>query len=297
MHNENNPKSLVGDQINNFIKDRSGVLWIATHNGLSYLSQKNLKFNSISSFENNNINIPALSKLDTKAIVQTENGTLWIGTDDGLFATLNPGNISSSNKYNKFFSENIWCLTADNQNNLWIGTYGSGLYQFNYKTNKLLKIDLLGDMIKSSSKYFVKSVLTDNKNNLWVGYWGVGLARINQVSKKVNYWNHVKSDKGSLSHDDVWVLYQDSKSRVWVGTNGGGLNLFDGSNDGKFYHINYDQNNPGGLSSNSIYSITESKLTTNEHNYTILWVGTNNGLNKLTIDNTKKYIIERDQKY
>ena len=47
-------------------------------------------------------------------------------------------------------------------------------------------------MIKSSSKYFVKSVLTDNNNNLWVGYWGVGLSRINPVSKKINYWNHVK---------------------------------------------------------------------------------------------------------
>jgi len=126
----------------------------------------------------------------------------------------------------------------------------------------------------------------DNKNNLWIGYWGAGLVRLNTKTGEIKNWLHNADDPYSLSHDDVWIIYQDSKNRLWIGTNGGGLNLFEDSNGGKFYRLSADKNNPDGLSSNSIYSIIESKNKIPENNTTTLWVGTNNGLNKLVINNS-----------
>ena len=289
VYDKDDPQSIVSNQINNIIKDRSGVLWIATHNGLSYFSDKNIKFNNTLPFAENHFDSGELSKLNTKAIAQTEDGTLWFGTDNGLYSSKFSNKIFENTKKTKLPEENIWTLAADTDNNLWIGTYGFGLYQLNYKTNQLSQINVIDDFIKSSSRNFIKSVFVDNENNVWIGYWGVGLARINTSTSKTNYWRHNTTDASSLSHDDVWVIYQDSKNRIWIGTNGGGISLFDEQNGGIFYRLSYDLKNKNGLSSNSIYSIAESKQKKNpDDNTTTLWVGTNNGLNKLVINNNNK---------
>lgn len=288
VNDKDDPNSIVGSQINNLLKDRSGVLWIATHNGLSYFSDKNIKFNGSFSFGHNYFDPGQLSKLNTKAIAQTEDGSLWFGTDNGLYHSNSSKNVFEKIKKTKLSEENIWCLASGNDDDLWVGTYGFGLYRFNYKTNQVSRINVIDDIIKSSSRNFVKSVFVDNKNNVWIGYWGVGLARLNAATNKTDYWNHDKSDANSLSHDDVWVIYQDSKNRIWIGTNGGGISLFDEQKTGKFFRLSYDQKNNRGLSSNSIYSITESKRrNNNDISATTLWIGTNNGLNKLIINNNK----------
>lgn len=100
---------------------------------------------------------------------------------------------------------------------------------------------------------------------------------------------HSNDDTTSLSFDDVWIIFKDSKKRMWFGTNGGGLNLFDESQN-KFLHFTTDKYSQIQLSSNSIYSICESKIY-KEINKTILWIGTNNGLNKIVIDETDNNLL------
>ncbi len=285
-YDKNDMRSVVSNQINNVLKDRSGVLWVASHNGLSYLSTKNIKFNNTSSFAENYFNSGELNKLNIKAVAQTPDGQLWFGTDHGLYQSGLLKKGIEPNKNTKLKSENIWALSAGPNNDLWIGTYGYGLIRFNYASNQLSQINVIDDVIKSSSRDFVKSLLVDNKDNLWIGYWGVGLARLNTSTNKVNHWHHFTDKPNSLSHDDVWVIYQDSKDRIWIGTNGGGLNFFDEQNGGIFYRFSHDPKNKNGLSSNSVYSIAESKHNnTTDENTTILWIGTNDGLNKLVINN------------
>ena len=297
LSDKENPNSLTSNQVNNIIKDRSGVLWIATDNGLSYFSQKSIKFNNSLLFSDRSVDLNKLDKLNVKAITKSSDGTLWIGTDNGLYFSSNVNGKLLLKKHSALASENIWSLTAGNSNDLWIGTYGSGLFHLNYKTNQLTGHDILLGVIKSTSRNFVKSVFKDDKNNLWIGYWGVGLAKLNLSTGKVQNWLHQKDNMNSLSHDDVWTIFQDSKKRIWIGTNGGGLNLYDESNGGKFSHYSFKEGSKNSLSSNSVYSIVESKNKNFGNNNTILWVGTSNGLNKLVINNSdSKNISQSDVK-
>lgn len=284
-----NTNSVMSNQINNIFKDRSGVLWIATDNGLCYFSQKNVKFNNSLFYSDNYFETEELNNLNVKAITKTPENNLWLGTEKGLYKLINSGRKIKIIKHPDLMSENIWTLSAGNSSDVWIGTYGAGLFNLNYKTNRLKKYDLLKDRIKSSSKDFVKSVLIDDKNRLWIGYWGVGLARLDLSTGKIVNWLHKTKDENSLNHDDVWVIYQDNKSRIWIGTNGGGLDLFDESSGNRFYHIIADAGKQNTLSSNSIYSVVEQKNNTQNKNKHILWVGTNNGLNKIIIDDSKSY--------
>ena len=129
----------------------------------------------------------------------------------------------------------------------------------------------------------------DDNNNLWIGFWGIGLGCINSIDGSFKYWLNNPENPQSLSHNDVWVIYQDSKLRMWIGTNGGGLNLLEDNEKGIFRRWLFEESNPSTLSSNSIYSLCESTMNNNSDK-TILWVGTNNGLNRLTIKNSDNNI-------
>ena len=63
-----------------------------------------------------------------KTILQTSDGFLWIGTENGLvrFDGIK-FKIFDKNNTPAFTNDYISCLYEDNQKNLWIGTFGGGL--------------------------------------------------------------------------------------------------------------------------------------------------------------------------
>jgi signal transduction histidine kinase/DNA-binding response OmpR family regulator/streptogramin lyase len=284
LPDKTNPNSIASYQINKIFKDRSGVLWIATNKGLSFFTQKNNKFNSSFLIKRFDFESQKLNYKNTTALLKTNNGNLFIVNDNGLFFSSNSKEQTTLKKHSQLSKEIIWSLAKDKSDNIWVGMYGQGLYQLNTKTQTAVKYDVLKDFIASSSRNFIKSLLVDNKNNLWIGTWGVGLIKMNLTSNEVKYFHQASNNSKSISHDDVWVIFEDSKSRIWIGTNGGGLNFYSELNGGIFYQSGNDSNNQPALNSNSIYSICESSINSNS-NETILWIGTNNGLNKIVVDN------------
>ena len=277
--------SLSSNQIINIYKDRSGVIWIVTDKGLNYFSSKNTQFNGAFLSSENSFEPGELGKMNIKALAKTSEGTLWFGTEQGLFYSSKSGTKKNIKEYSALKNYNIWTLAAGKENELWIGTYGSGLFLLNPKTNTLTPKPILDNIIKSSSRNFIKSLYLDSQNRLWVGYWGIGLARIDFNNGEVKHWQSKSNDENSLSYDDVWVIFEDSKSRIWIGTNGGGLNIYDNKND-SFFRFNTFNKSKIKLSSNGVYSIIQSGIKTSSNNESILWVGTNKGLNKITIDDS-----------
>jgi len=286
MQEEQNNQSLCNNQINNIIKDRTGVLWIVTQNGISYYTPKSTSFNSITLGNNASNIISVLKKKNITAISKFDDDRIWIGTANGLYLLddieINP----RIKKLPEFSGEHIWSLASLNENEIWIGTFGKGLSQFNYGENKITKWDLKDPKIKTQSVYYNKSLLADSKKNIWVGYWGVGAARINPLTGKSNVWLNEPGNDKSISHNDVWVIKEDRFGRIWLGTVGGGLNLFEDREDGIFHHWLQRDDIRNGLSSNNIYSICEAKnLNQFTNPVTILWIGTSDGLNRFEVKN------------
>lgn len=289
LYEEYNPNSIPSNRVNRILKDKSGVLWIGTENGIAYLSPKRTKFNYLVSENIRFLNSKLLRHISITGITKTSDGTYWLGTDKGLFYTEKNSKNAILKKYNNLSDVSIWSLCAGDKNDLWVGTYGSGFYQVNSSTKKVTSWIEIDPRIKSVSRKFNKSIFYDSNNNLWIGFWGLGLARLNTSTRKFDYWLNEPNNPSSLSYDDVWVIFQDSKKRIWLGTNGGGLNLFRESEGGKFFRWHAEEGKPNTLSSNSIYSICEStngKYTLSD-NVTRLWVGTNYGLNEVIIENTE----------
>ena len=286
VHDEDNSQSLISDQINKIIKDRTGVLWIVTENGISYITPKSALFNS-QVFGNAEFNTEStLKKKNITAIAKSGDDRIWIGTTNSLYLLDDIETNPKLRNVPEFDRYHIWSLVSTNKNEIWIGTYGKGLKQYNYSEKRLTNWNLSDPKIRTQSVYYNKTLLVDSKENIWVGYWGFGVARINPASGKYNVWLNEPGNSKSVSHNDVWVIKEDRFGRIWIGTQGGGLNLFEDREGGIFHHWSQTGSNKNILSSNNINSIYEAKKLDDSINpETILWIGTNEGLDRFEVIN------------
>ncbi len=286
VHDENNPHSIISNQINKIIKDKSGVIWIATENGVSFFPSKLSKFNSVFTKYYHNFLEVFKDKKNLRAITQSNDGNIWFGFDDGIKKLSYKKPSQPSYKYTKVKNLNIWSLSTDTNDNLWIGTFGQGLKQFDPTSGKIKNWLLKFPKRGTTTVLFIKSLLKDSKDNIWVGYWGSGVGRINPTTGNYNLWITETDNPKSITNSDIWTIAEDRFGRLWFGTQGGGLNLFEDKNDGIFHHWLQFEKDLSNLSSNNIYSICESKKFTGPNNSeVILWVGTSNGLNKFVVKN------------
>lgn len=284
---ENDPSTIISNEINKTIKDRSGVIWLATENGLSYISKKGMKFNSLFYKQKETGELKDLVKSNIKSITQSPQGLSFFGTANGIYTFNSSDKHKDYHKLKSTDGLNSWSLAAA-EDNIWIGTYGKGLKQLNLKSGSIKNWAIESPTFKTSAFDYLKSLLLDEKKNLWIGFWGGGLARFNTDTGNYKIWITESGNSESISHNDVWAIHKDQVGRLWIGTNGGGLNLFEDIDGGIFHRWIDILDKSKQLSSNSIYSICETLNEQNSKNNgeTILWVGTSNGLNKILIHNS-----------
>jgi PAS domain S-box-containing protein len=227
------------------------------------------------------------------AIVQTPDGYLWVGTENGLarfdgvrFVTFDRRNTPALR------SDLISVLLVDHRGDLWIGTHGGGLAVLSQgvfeDVNK--RLGLANDL--------VLALYEDSAGDLWIGTDGGGLIRVhgNQVEtytrkdgladnavfslcgdRRGGIWIGTHSGlihriggrfttwtkKDGLPSDDIRSVYVDRAGTLWIGTNRDGLVRMDGSGLKTYTTKN-------GLSANGVWSIAEDTAGT-------LWIGTGGG--------------------
>lgn len=152
-------------------EDRDGILWFGSYNeGLFRYSghvMEQLKSNEI------------LDSCSISAILQDDEGTLWLGTSTcpnnflkgkGLFAYDGHSwrNISAADGLG---SNTVTTLALDNNGQLWIGSDGGGLAR--YANNQLTAYTEKDGMTHS----YIRILHSDRSGRLWMGTWKMGLMK------------------------------------------------------------------------------------------------------------------------
>jgi signal transduction histidine kinase/ligand-binding sensor domain-containing protein/CheY-like chemotaxis protein len=150
-----------------------------------------------------------LPQNSVQAILQTKDGYLWLGTQEGL-VRFNGTQFISFNKTNvdAIKHNDVRALLEAHDGNLWIGTIGgvvvrdhSGQFRA-YTQNEGL------------SNNFVNALLEDEKGSIWVAT-NDGLNRFT-AGKFVRVGEHA-----GLSNTNINALVEDRNHDIWAGTNGG----------------------------------------------------------------------------
>jgi signal transduction histidine kinase/ligand-binding sensor domain-containing protein len=208
-------------------------------------------------------------------ICQTQEGYIWIGTEEGL-ARFDGARFTVFNKVNTPALQHNWVLElleiprsggkADSKadgkpGTLWFGTNG-GLHRLEKGviTSFTTKDGLSSDLIVS--------LLYDPRDSaLWIATRGFGLNRYHN-GKFTTY-----TTKDGLSSNFIHGLVQDNAGALWIGTDGGGLNRF---HNGKFTALTTND----GLSNNNVWALWLDSAADPKN--PTLWIGTNGGgLNRL----------------
>ncbi|WP_069658946.1 hybrid sensor histidine kinase/response regulator transcription factor [Arcticibacter eurypsychrophilus] len=265
-------EGLSSSTIHAILKDRHGLMWMATDDGLN-------KFDgtTFTVYRNEPGNKNTLQANEITALDEDKQGRIWIGTNGGSVSIYNYltnsfTSLPAEGGENQLSSKAVTSISSDYLGQIWVGTYG-GLNRINPKTKAVTRfMGGAGDPSKLSSKNVI-CVFEDSKHNLWVGT-DAGLNLYNRKTNKFITYVHNPANPISLSDNYIQTIAEDQAGNIWIGTLGGGLNLLlpDKNNFKAFKHTD----DPKSLSSDIIYAIAD------EGNGR-LWLGTEDGLNIMDI--------------
>jgi ligand-binding sensor domain-containing protein/serine phosphatase RsbU (regulator of sigma subunit) len=171
-------------------------------------------------------------------------------------------------------------IVQDDDGFLWISTI-DGLvrfdgYQFTtYKNN-------FNDSL-SLSDNTLSTIYKDKKGSFWVGTYNEGVNCFDPRTGRSKRYDAKASNPNHLSNGRVWAVCEDGHGSIWVGTDHG-LNLLDPAT-GKVTRFMHDEKDP--------YSISSDRILCLNHEGNETWIGTDNGLNRVSSEENGQVRFER----
>ena len=259
LENSNSNFNLSTAFVNDIIEDKDNNLWIGCYKkGLYLLNQRQQAFSSWSFSAQSYIIGSSVSSIapgengetwctvqnsgvfcfdasgkiiahptspaGTCIIYKDRRGAYWISNGSALYS-YNPHTGAYQEKLT-FTSAGIYCMTDDNQGNLYISVYSKGLYIYNVESEKVTVLN----MRQRGNKGFlcndwVRSMAFDHTGHLWIGTSnGVSCLNTKTLSFKDFGWNIILKDRQANG------ICEGKNGNMIIGTEEG-LYLFDRKNN------------------------------------------------------------------
>ncbi len=255
-------QGLPHDIVHSLAEDRDGNIWIGTDGGLARLHGSAVTA----------VDLPALGGLKISALSIDRQGNLWIGTMSGALLRLtlplgatelppSAGAVSSNQAVVRYdLGRRILSLHQDRAGDLWIGTYGGGLY--------LLRDGVLSSYSRPDglTSDVIWSLHEDREGSLWIGTEGGGLNRLKDTRLTPF------TTRDGLPHRRVWAVFEDRDGILWLGTDGAGLARVELGLDKPDVEVTAFTTRDG-LSDDIVNTVWQRRDGS-------LWIGTNGGLDQ-----------------
>jgi ligand-binding sensor domain-containing protein/class 3 adenylate cyclase/predicted metal-dependent HD superfamily phosphohydrolase len=217
-------------------------------------------------FRNYSIN-DGLSQSSVTSIIQDDNHSLWIGTQDGLnrFDGKN-FEIFTSDDTKGLESQYIKCSVKTADGKLWFGTT-NGLTVYDPDFEKFQTFS-----ISESTALQIESIALDPSDNLWVGTSGNGVLYFNKTTHKFTVFDKLVPTK------KIQAVFCSRKGELFVNTEDKGLFKANASNTAAQSIIFQSKNeNP----------VIIQRIVQWKNDY--LLFGTNQGIFEYSINENKSY--------
>mgnify|MGYP001290746354 CR=1 FL=1 len=269
-----NPVGLPNGQILQFLRDRSGLLWIATQQGLLVQNPSGRGIYSLSVTRAD----LGLRGRQISALAYAADGSLVTAhsyAEAGNIVRLNPIAGPQSIVLPDADVNSVFALAAAPDGTIWIGgTDGVCRWQAGEApvcpaTPRVLRDSIVDAML------FTHGTLYDGTTT--------GLIAFNpQTAATVIF--HQGNGRSSLSNDVVTGLYADREGRIWIGT-GNGLNRLD-PRTGRIVRFVNDPHDSNSILQGAIGAIIEDRSSR-------IWAGAPGGINVLQFHGNGRVSVRR----
>jgi PAS domain S-box-containing protein len=182
-----------------FFAGKDGELWVGTNGrGLVHLKRRVARMFTRADGLQNEI---------TMAVLSTHDGKVWAGGNCGL-AVFDGTKFKSFNESNGLLNSCVWSLAEDKDGNLWIGTWGGGLFRFRDEHFVQYSIE------QGLASKIVFQIIVAHDDSLWIAT-PEGLSHM----KNGHIRNYSTVD--GLYSNQVLSIYQDPAGGIWAQTRGG----------------------------------------------------------------------------
>jgi len=247
----NNSVYIASSNIQGLLIDNDD-LWIATFdNGIYVLNIPDQKIKAHYEFKNPSSGIKTNTFI---TFLRMADGTIYAGSSSGLYR-FNRETSSFSYLDDVAAESFIHALLEDDNGNIWIGTYGNGLFRYNSISGISKKIVSEKGDYESFMYEHVTSIFEDNNNKIWFTTEGNGFSCIDVGREEVTRYIPGKDINFAI----YCAMLQDEKGSLWI-TSTRGLLRFDPSS-GKF--ITYTKDDgllDNTFSYNSAYQDKNGKM-------------------------------------
>jgi signal transduction histidine kinase/ligand-binding sensor domain-containing protein/CheY-like chemotaxis protein len=253
-------------------KDTKGFMWFGTLGDGAYFYDPGTKY--LQHFSTQTWGKYCLTHNIVRSFAEDVNHTILIGTGGGGINIIGPDKHVETvvqNQLNNQFSlssDIIYCIYRDDQNNLWLGTYDTGIDVVFDVKDKFNHIRSFGET-NNLSKNSVLAIREDKNGKIWIGTDGGGLNRYDPIHNNFEHFKHNPDNLNSISGNVVKSLFFDRDGILWIGTFNEGLNAYD-PKTGNFRRFYHNISNPNSLASNHIWDIDQDKNG-------LLWLAMLNG--------------------
>ncbi|MCP5048519.1 MAG: response regulator [bacterium] len=262
--------------VRDIIQDRRGFMWFGTQNGLNRYDGYEFTVYKYSPGEPG-----SLSNNFIHSLCEDRRGMIWIGTKNGGLNRFDPATL----KFTRFLHEPgnpdslshnvVNDIYEDSRGILWIGTM-DGLNRWDRQTSTFTCNRNRKGVTNSLSDNDVLTIAEDRAGNLWIGTGSDGLNRFDPLTGTFARFPKLLEVPDVLGGKRVASIDFDSKGALYLGT-GFGLIRFDPVT-GDILRYRNSPDNPRSLTENWIHTVFWDGSQSGEQ---YLWVGTENGLNRL----------------
>jgi ligand-binding sensor domain-containing protein/two-component sensor histidine kinase len=257
----------ISDPVLSLFRDRSGIVWIGTENGIFKYDPHHVSLAKTDLFLKTGAGlVPAHTAPLT--MFKDRDGLWWLGMYEGVFTyDEKTGVITDCNAavgLPKQFSFAVFNIAQDANGIIWI-TAKNLLIKVDKKSNTSFKTEIFkSDDIKST----LYRLYIDHENRIWIGTYSDGIYRFDPVAKKfISYHYHEIGPYSKINA--IAAFCEMSKDSLLIGSVNAGVFLLN-PNTGKYAKVVLPNANgmDADFSINSIYKSGDN-----------IWIGTeNNGL-------------------
>ena len=216
------------NSIHQCFEDSRGTIWLASKNGLYFYDRVKNNFSPVMLPEGvSNIYCITEDKSQTLWAGSLGKGLLFKTKSDSIFKPFKfiDKNLSAALQAGGLIIESI---SVDNENNIWIGTYGSGLLIIKSSDNSVSQY-----MPDKSNPYSfnykdVLCILNSRDDLTWLGTDGGGINLYDKNYTKFKAFTSGTVPQG-IAVDIVRCIYKDDAGNTWIGTSGKGLTRYNPS--------------------------------------------------------------------